>query len=105
MQAEDGIPNYKVTGVQTCALPISQQRGGFERYQHREGEPGAIDRELIHRERKNRQQRHEPDERRQAETEIGRASCRERGGGTMEGTQMTKTTITCKKEQACHREQ
>src|SRR5256885_3184297 len=24
-QAEDGIRDYKVTGVQTCALPISQQ--------------------------------------------------------------------------------
>src|SRR3989454_8949279 len=24
-QAEDGIPDYKVTGVQTCALPISSQ--------------------------------------------------------------------------------
>src|SRR5256885_7388762 len=27
-QAEDGIRDYKVTGVQTCALPISQ--AGFE---------------------------------------------------------------------------
>src|SRR5256885_9363693 len=25
-QAEDGIRDYKVTGVQTCALPISQPR-------------------------------------------------------------------------------
>src|SRR5256885_4951690 len=25
-QAEDGIRDYKVTGVQTCALPISQGR-------------------------------------------------------------------------------
>src|SRR5256885_9430230 len=25
-QAEDGIRDYKVTGVQTCALPISAQR-------------------------------------------------------------------------------
>src|SRR5256885_11474729 len=25
-QAEDGIRDYKVTGVQTCALPISQRR-------------------------------------------------------------------------------
>src|SRR5205807_7306031 len=31
-QAEDGIRDYKVTGVQTCALPISammRMRGGF----------------------------------------------------------------------------
>src|SRR5256885_4893671 len=27
-QAEDGIRDYKVTGVQTCALPISQLRAG-----------------------------------------------------------------------------
>src|SRR5256885_6194478 len=27
-QAEDGIRDYKVTGVQTCALPISQQALG-----------------------------------------------------------------------------
>src|SRR5688500_19712713 len=26
-QAEDGIRDYKVTGVQTCALPIYTQRG------------------------------------------------------------------------------
>src|SRR5256885_4859379 len=26
-QAEDGIRDYKVTGVQTCALPISGSRG------------------------------------------------------------------------------
>src|SRR5205807_9150193 len=26
-QAEDGIRDYKVTGVQTCALPISGPRG------------------------------------------------------------------------------
>src|SRR5256885_12652202 len=26
-QAEDGIRDYKVTGVQTCALPISKQHG------------------------------------------------------------------------------
>src|SRR5256885_2781588 len=26
-QAEDGIRDYKVTGVQTCALPISEEKG------------------------------------------------------------------------------
>src|SRR5256885_12831524 len=26
-QAEDGIRDYKVTGVQTCALPICHERG------------------------------------------------------------------------------
>src|SRR2546426_6748258 len=28
-QAEDGIRDYKVTGVQTCALPICHFRGGY----------------------------------------------------------------------------
>src|SRR5256885_3510105 len=28
-QAEDGIRDYKVTGVQTCALPISHEVGWF----------------------------------------------------------------------------
>src|SRR6266850_2268790 len=28
-QAEDGIRDYKVTGVQTCALPISERFAGF----------------------------------------------------------------------------
>src|SRR5205807_7041497 len=28
-QAEDGIRDYKVTGVQTCALPISKMLGRF----------------------------------------------------------------------------
>ena len=28
-QAEDGIRDYKVTGVQTCALPICSENGEF----------------------------------------------------------------------------
>src|SRR3989454_8862422 len=39
-QAEDGIRDYKVTGVQTCALPISRQPSArrpraYWRYTHR----------------------------------------------------------------------
>src|SRR5256885_13198324 len=30
-QAEDGIRDYKVTGVQTCALPISEAEEAIER--------------------------------------------------------------------------
>src|SRR5256885_2591738 len=29
-QAEDGIRDYKVTGVQTCALPIWRESGFYE---------------------------------------------------------------------------
>src|SRR5688500_20067199 len=31
VQAEDGIRDYKVTGVQTCALPIFRARSGSRR--------------------------------------------------------------------------
>src|SRR5256885_8282533 len=33
-QAEDGIRDYKVTGVQTCALPISRRFGYHRRVEH-----------------------------------------------------------------------
>ena len=33
-QAEDGIRDYKVTGVQTCALPISSGRDSFGATRH-----------------------------------------------------------------------
>src|SRR6266446_1958328 len=33
-QAEDGIRDYKVTGVQTCALPIFPSRGGRRKDRH-----------------------------------------------------------------------
>src|SRR5438445_13609407 len=60
-QAEDGIRDIGVTGVQTCALPISGRRPGGElrRYAQRTA--------------------HHPRARfRTAFKQIGRASCRER---------------------------
>src|SRR5688500_20339426 len=72
-QAEDGIRDYKVTGVQTCALPIShavrlraipagcgKAQRGSEQLRIAVG-----DRIRSHREKRS-------------EPEIGRASCRER---------------------------
>src|SRR5256885_3952600 len=41
-QAEDGIRDYKVTGVQTCALPIWRPPRGGDRHGGRE--PGERDR-------------------------------------------------------------
>src|SRR6266566_8542496 len=38
-QAEDGIRDYKVTGVQTCALPIS---GAYLCLMHMRGEPRTM---------------------------------------------------------------
>src|SRR5256885_2694850 len=40
-QAEDGIRDYKVTGVQTCALPISREPGDEGRPQRHSGDPRA----------------------------------------------------------------
>src|SRR5256885_12776689 len=37
-QAEDGIRDYKVTGVQTCALPISTAYDNVVAYQEGQGE-------------------------------------------------------------------
>src|SRR2546426_5886672 len=44
-QAEDGIRDYKVTGVQTCALPISRQlgNGGGDATAGRRPTPAARD--------------------------------------------------------------
>src|SRR5688500_20282892 len=74
-QAEDGIRDYKVTGVQTCALPISHRlrlRGD------RRSAPSP--RDLRHHLRAGRRRlsgapRADPP---RAGVEIGRASCRAR---------------------------
>src|SRR5256885_12809657 len=84
-QAEDGIRDYKVTGVQTCALPIwlPRQRAaprGRRRRQH-----GDL---LPHRRRRLRRARRAragsgggagDDEQPRARQQIGRGACRERG--------------------------
>src|SRR5690606_41161947 len=46
-QAEDGIRDFHVTGVQTCALPISRlEDGAFHRFESlfepREGKQGVV---------------------------------------------------------------
>src|SRR5256885_6273064 len=84
-QAEDGIRDYKVTGVQTCALPIySQLRDAGEfRFLHcpdsKLGRPGPergskieCDSKSVgsHQQSANGHSSEKP--------EIGRASCRER---------------------------
>src|SRR5579885_3744360 len=40
-QAEDGIRDRNVTGVQTCALPISPRRRAAPRRRHRDRARGA----------------------------------------------------------------
>src|SRR5207302_5684550 len=89
-QAEDGIRDFHVTGVQTCALPISEAQGRGGRAglpNHAAVHRGALPIESLRHRRANRSRRRcrgwgievsLPDE-------IGRASCRERveiwGGG------------------------
>src|SRR5437764_2086842 len=86
-QAEDGIRDTSVTGVQTCALPISsgrpapaaRRRSPLARDDPRHrpaGKPAAVLRRL-------RNQGRRPDvawtRGPRQDLEIGRASCRERG--------------------------
>src|SRR5256885_2329941 len=42
-QAEDGIRDYKVTGVQTCALPILLCGGVEPEIRHAAGHDGSVD--------------------------------------------------------------
>src|SRR5256885_4461903 len=52
-QAEDGIRDYKVTGVQTCALPISRppwrRRGGVRPSRLDDGRAGRAAEALLRR--------------------------------------------------------
>src|SRR5688500_20413271 len=67
-QAEDGIRDYKVTGVQTCALPISRTAGPTTtRPRSRSTTSPPQLRSAARRASTNA-----------SPTEIGRASCRER---------------------------
>src|SRR2546429_4722327 len=84
-QAEDGIRDVAVTGVQTCALPISSGSGGTPKAAlHRHGDMLAATRNYAHGVLELR-----PDDVTLSTSklffayglgnEIGRASCRERG--------------------------
>src|SRR5438046_6648210 len=98
-QAEDGIRDWSVTGVQTCALPISLARScakrnaladeivrGFRREQRGIGRrgPQPLGAELGKLERSRRDRKHVPNLVVRGEKpffvflQIGRASCRER---------------------------
>src|SRR5690606_40749497 len=90
-QAEDGIRDFHVTGVQTCALPIcptcphrrARARGGRSRRRarrrcrRRRGLPGLR--------RRNRPTGSSGRLRRPRPRQIGRASCRERGESAVGG--------------------
>src|SRR5688500_20328387 len=79
-QAEDGIRDYKVTGVQTCALPILGRGVPSTRKVRvsRPRESALISRVAVARP-VSRSTTRPPGRTTTAEVEIGRASCRERG--------------------------
>src|SRR5256885_14950272 len=98
-QAEDGIRDYKVTGVQTCALPICL-RGEHVRYEREVPQPDGPPRHIesllmphfehgqlqgavvqitdVSHHHHVAQKVRDSEERMRKFTEIGRASCRER---------------------------
>src|SRR2546429_6736758 len=83
-QAEDGIRDVAVTGVQTCALPISHGERGVQG-DHGDHHLGAVPVEQLAAVRRPHRlaptlERHLPAAARSGERphEIGRASCRER---------------------------
>src|SRR5207249_7375995 len=103
-QAEDGIRDRNVTGVQTCALPIlwtarhvdePYRRAGFdaELVGLERGDAGTVAGHLHFDHRASRlgggrSGRHIG----RRGCEIGRASCRERGGGWVGGVALEETT-------------
>src|SRR3712207_9088722 len=77
-QAEDGIRDIGVTGVQTCALPILDAGRDVPRAAHAGGRPGARRAARALRRPAVALLRDDAAARRHR-AEIGRASCRERG--------------------------
>src|SRR5688500_20125507 len=76
-QAEDGIRDYKVTGVQTCALPISP--GGIRpwRSSHSRNR-SAVSKKSASRAASAEQSTTHAGAIKELSSKIGRASCRER---------------------------
>src|SRR2546430_3569262 len=82
-QAEDGIRDLTVTGVQTCALPISAEEQAQRRQRHGEiVDVGGMAAAAPGKQRQGGGDTEHPAVKGHAafpEPEIGRASCRERG--------------------------
>src|SRR5256885_10923965 len=81
-QAEDGIRDYKVTGVQTCALPICnlalRKVAGKSRAEADAAGMAALDRVGLAAKAKSYPGELSGGQQQRVAIEIGRASCRER---------------------------
>src|SRR5262249_59632948 len=90
LKVEEGIGDWLVTGVQTCALPICDRRARAEVGLHRRGfGPGGCDCDRTERARQSERPPLQirasiPADCREA-SKIGRGSCRGRGGVTAVG--------------------
>src|SRR5207244_5422616 len=98
-QAEDGIRDDLVTGVQTCALPISGSRGPGEGWRARRRTACRQSRRRPGRRRRPPRWSGRPPEGRRAgragsgsPRQIGRASCRERGANSVVAVYLERTT-------------
>src|SRR5207249_8558253 len=97
-QAEDGIRDRNVTGVQTCALPISGALARQLRLPRRSCRARAPGTRRCHPPRETSRRtprapaRREPEcqTRRRVDDQIGRASCRERVWGSEGGGALKK---------------
>src|SRR5690606_40750340 len=78
-QAEDGIRDFHVTGVQACALPIYQM-GGATSLRAVRSRIGPSTTTAATRRTLRRRATRSPSIAPPTSVEIGRASCRERGG-------------------------
>src|SRR5690606_40354103 len=89
-QAEDGIRDFHVTGVQTCALPISNQYVGneYDKEASLEKDVEGLGMHIIGEDNLKLNKRDE--EIAKTPEEIGRASCRERVKMSVGGVALKK---------------
>src|SRR5690606_39524798 len=77
-EAEDGIRDFHVTGVQTCALPICRIKPGPTPATEMSGDSGRPGTAASTAATPSVQQLLQPDLKHALQAQIGRASCRER---------------------------
>src|SRR5699024_12236103 len=101
-QAEDGIRDRNVTGVQTCALPIYSKNSKTMEWspgmagrlaKRRDGQHRAVALRRLVAQMEALGAKHRRLVARLAHREIGRASCRERGDGEGDAGRRTRAEV------------